>query len=133
MKIVNKQFGEIEFKSESIINFTEGILGFEDKKRFLLISEKEGFFFWLTSIDEPELIFPLFSINLLQDNYSDSGDLEPFGIVKLDKNPENVSINLKAPVFIDHEKKTGFQRIMDNEEYPVDYPLFVKSESDQKC
>ena len=125
MKIVNKQFGEIEFEQDSIINFTEGILGFEDQKRFLLISEKEGFFFWLTSVDEPELIFPLFSINLLKENFNDSGDLEPFGIVKLDKDPENVSINLRAPVFINHENKTGYQKIMDDENYPVDYPLFV--------
>ena len=115
MKIKNKQFGEIEFKPDAIINFDDGILGFEEQKRFLLLSEKEGFFFWLTSIDEPEIIFPLFSINLLQENYI-NGDLEPFGIVKLDKDPQNISINLKAPVFINHEKKIGYQRIMDNEE-----------------
>jgi flagellar assembly factor FliW len=129
MKITNKQFGEIEFEQDSIINFAEGILGFEDKKKFILISEKDGFFFWLTSVDEPELIFPLFSINLLQDNFGDSTDLEPFGIVKLDKDPEKVSINLRAPVFIDHENKTGHQTIMDDENYPVDYPLFVHNES----
>lgn len=129
MKIVNKQFGEIEFEQDSMIIFTEGILGFEDQKRFLLISEKDGFFFWLTSVDEPELIFPLFSLRLLQENFEDSGDLEPFGIVKLDKNPEKVSINLKAPVFIDHENKTGYQKIMDDDNYPIDYPLFVFNES----
>ena len=129
MKIVNKQFGEIEFQSDAIINFAEGILGFEDRKRFLLISEKEAFFFWLTCVDEPELIFPLFSINLLQENYFDSSNLEPFGIVKLDKDPEKVSINLKAPVFINHEKKSGFQKIMDNDDYPVNYPLFIKKET----
>ena len=129
MKIVNKQFGEIEFETDSIIKFTEGILGFEDKKRFLLISEKDGFFFWLTSVDEPELIFPLFSINLLQESFTDSNDLEPFGIVKLDKDPQKVSINLRAPVFIDHEKKIGYQKIMDDDNYPVNYPLFVHNES----
>jgi flagellar assembly factor FliW len=128
MKIKNKQFGEIEFQKESIFEFEEGILGFEERKRFLLISENEGFFFWLTSVDEPELIFPLFSIKLLQEKFSNQGELEPYGIVKLDKDPEKVSINLKAPVFINHEKKTGYQKIMDKEEYPVDYPLFVKNE-----
>jgi len=128
MKILNKQFGEIEYESDSIINFEEGILGFEEHKKFLLITEKDGFFFWLTSINEPEIIFPLFSIKLLQEEYIDSGELEPFGIVKLDKEPQNVSINLKAPVFIDHDEKKGYQKIIENEEYPVDYPLFVKNE-----
>ena len=133
MKIKNKQFGEIEFQLDSVFNFEDGILGFEDQKRFILISEKDGIFFWLTSIDEPELIFPLFSINLLQDKYSEYMDMEPYGIVKLDRDPEKVSINLKAPVFIDHEKKTGYQRIMDKDEYPVNYPLFVKNEKLEKC
>jgi len=129
MKISNKQFGEIEFEPESIIKFDEGILGFEEHRKFLLISEKEGFFFWLTSVDEPEIIFPLFSIKLLQDKYRESGEFEPFGIVKLDKKPQDVSINLKAPVFINQVNKIGYQKILDNEEYPVDYPLFVNKEN----
>lgn len=127
MKIRNKQFGEIEFETNSIINFSEGILGFEEYKQFLLISENDGSFFWLTSIDEPELIFPLFSIRLLEEEYDDEGDLEPFGIVKLAKEPEKVTINLKAPVFIDRSSKTGYQKIIDNEECKVNYPLFVKN------
>ena len=51
MKIQNKQFGEINFESEAIIKFNEGILGFEEYKEYLLISEKEGFFYWLTAIN----------------------------------------------------------------------------------
>ena len=104
MKIKNEQFGEIEFDEKSIINFKEGLLGFEELKQFLLISEKDGIFFWLTSIDQPEIIFPLFSINLIIENFNNETDKEPFGIVKLDKNPENITINLKAPVFINQEE-----------------------------
>ena len=131
MKLKNKQFGEIDFEPESIIKFDEGILGFEEYKDYLLISEKEGFFYWLTAIDQPEIIFPLFSIKLLEEGYFDEGDLEPYGIVKLDKDPQNISINLKAPVFINHKEKIGHQTLIDNEEYTVDYPLFVKNEKTQ--
>jgi flagellar assembly factor FliW len=127
MKIRNKQFGDIEFENETIIKFEEGILGFEELRQFLLVSEKDGFFFWLISIDEPEIIFPLFSIKLLQEKYKEDSELEPYGIVKLDKNPQNISINLKAPVLINQDDKIGFQKIIDNEEYPVDYPLFVNN------
>jgi len=41
MKIKNKQFGEIEFQPDAVFNFEEGILGFEEQKRFLLISEND--------------------------------------------------------------------------------------------
>lgn len=127
MKIKNEQFGEIEFDEKSIINFKEGLLGFEELKQFLLISEKDGIFFWLTSIDQPEIIFPLFSINLIIEDFNNETDKEPFGIVKLDKNPENITINLKAPVFINQEEKLGYQKIIDNEEFKVNYPLFTKN------
>jgi len=127
MKLLNKQFGEIEFEEEAIIKFEEGILGFEELKEYLLFSETDGYFFWLISVNEPEIIFPLFSLKLLQEEYSDEEKLEPYGIVKLDKEPENISVNLKAPVFIDHSEKIGYQKIIDNENYQVNYPLFVNN------
>jgi flagellar assembly factor FliW len=127
MKLLNKQFGEIEFEKEAIIKFEEGILGFEELKEYLLFSETDGYFFWLISVNEPEIIFPLFSLKLLQEEYSDEEKLEPYGIVKLDKEPENISVNLKAPVFIDHNEKIGYQKIIDNENYQVNYPLFVNN------
>lgn len=126
MKINNRQFGEIEYEPNSVVKFEEGILGFEELKEFILISEKDGYFFWLTAVKEPEIIFPLFSINMLQDEYEVIDNMEPYGIVKLDKNPEYMSINLKAPIFINHTEQKGFQKIIDNDEYPVAYPLFVK-------
>jgi len=125
MKLQNKQFGEIEFNDEAVLTFDEGILGFEELKNFLLFSEKDGYFFWLISVDEPEIIFPLFSLKMLNDEYSSEEKMEPYGIVKLDKEPEKITINLKAPVFIDHEQKKGYQKLIDNEECKVDYPLFV--------
>jgi len=125
MKIQNEQFGEINFEENSVIKFDEGLFGFEELKEFLLISEDEGLFLWLTSIDEPEIIFPIFSINVLQEKFESKESFEPFGIVKLDKEPENVTINLKAPVFINQVEKKGYQKLIDNESNVVDYPLFA--------
>jgi flagellar assembly factor FliW len=126
MKIQNEQFGEIEYENTQIFKFEEGILGFEELTDFLLFAEKDSYFYWLTSISEPEIVFPVLSINLLQEEYVKEGEFEPFGIVKLDKEPQNITINLKAPVFINQKDKTGFQKIVDNVEYQVDYPLFAK-------
>ena len=127
MKIQNEQFGEINFEEDSVIKFEDGLLGFEELKEFLLISEEEGLFLWLTSIDEPEIIFPIFSINVLQEKLDTTESYEPFGIVKLDKEPENVTINLKAPVFINQVEKKGYQKLIDNEANVVDYPLFANN------
>jgi flagellar assembly factor FliW len=127
MKLKTKQFGEIEFDEHIIIKFPEGILGFEKYKKFLLIIEDESLFYWLTSIDEPELVFPLFPTRLLEENFPSESDYEAFGIVKLDKNPSNVTINLKAPIYLNQNEKVGFQKIFDNENYPIDYKLFIEN------
>jgi len=125
MKINNEQFGEIDFGQDSIIKFEDGLLGFEELKEFLLISEEEGLFLWLTSVSEPEIVFPLFSINHLQEKFETVDEFEPFGIVKLDQDPSKVTINLKAPVFINQSEKSGFQKLIDSKANVVDYPLFV--------
>lgn len=126
MKLQTQQFGEIEFDDDILIKFNEGILGFETFKKYVLITEENGLFFWLTSIDEPEIVFPLFPINTLQEDYPQDERYEVFGIVKLSKHPSEISINLKAPIYLDQGEKTGYQKILDTDKYPVDYKLFVE-------
>ncbi len=125
MKITTRQFGEIDVDENRIVTFSDGILGFEDLKKFVLITEENGIFFWLTSIDEPEVVFPLFPVRLLIDNCPQEEGCEAFGIVKLDKIPTNITINLKAPVYINQGKMSGFQKIIDKEDFAIDYVLFV--------
>ncbi|MFH1194319.1 MAG: flagellar assembly protein FliW [bacterium] len=127
MKIKNEQFGEFEFSEDLLISFNEGLLGFEEFKKYLLITEENGIFYWLTSVDEPEIVFPLFPIRSLQDNFPMEKEMEPFGIVRLDKNPGDITINLKAPVYLDQNTKTGMQKIIDSDEYPVSYKLFIQN------
>jgi len=126
MKIENSHFGEIVYDEELIVNFSEGMIGFEKLKKFLLINNNDGLFLWLTSVEEPEIVFPLFAIDAIYDNFPHENNFEVFGIVKLDKEPENITINLKAPVYISEAAKTGFQKIIDSDKYSINYKLFKK-------
>jgi len=128
MRIKNLQFGEIEFDENMIIEFKEGIIGFENLKKFILINAEDDLFYWLTSVDEPEIVFPLFGIRvIMEEDYPQEKNCEPFGIVKLNQDPAKVTINLKAPVYIDQNEKSGFQRILDDEKYPINYALFKEN------
>ncbi|MFH0734175.1 MAG: flagellar assembly protein FliW [bacterium] len=126
MKIVTKQFGELEFNDDIIIEFNEGIFGFEEYHKYILITEENALFYWLTNVEVPEIMFPLFSIRLLEDNYPQQEGYEAFGIVRMDKNPANITINMKAPVYISQNEKIGFQKILENEIYQINYKLFVE-------
>ncbi len=124
MKVKTLQFGELEYNEEQVLNFEKGIFGFEELKKFLLIKNDEEIFYWLNSIEQPELAFPLIGIRMIDDEYPQRENYEAFGIVKFDKDPAKITVNLLAPVYINQEDKTGFQTILDNEKYPVEYPLF---------
>lgn len=126
MKLNSYQFGEIEFTQDHVIDFKEGLLGFEDLKQYLLIKPDENLFYWLTSIDNPEIAFPLFGTRAVDENYPQEDNYEAFGIVILNPDPLKITLNLKAPIYINQDEKIGFQKIIDTEKYPVHYNLFTE-------
>jgi flagellar assembly factor FliW len=126
MKIKTRQFGEIEFDENIIIKFENGLLGFEDLTEFLLIKTDNALFLWLNSVEKPELSFPLVCLNMIDENYPVIDEYEPFGVTILNSDPSLITVNLKAPIYINQENKTGIQKIIDDENLAVDYHLFIK-------
>jgi flagellar assembly factor FliW len=126
MKISTIQFGEVEFNQDLILKFSTGLFGFEKLKEFLLIKSDEGLFYWLYSVEQPEIGFPLVGLRVIDANYPDEKDFEAFGIVSFDPDPLKVTVNLKAPVYINQNEKTGFQKILEEGNYLVNYNLFVE-------
>jgi flagellar assembly factor FliW len=58
MDIQSTRFGTLSVDDERIIDFPSGLLGFPEHRRFALIQTgEENYFFWLQSVDEPNLAF----------------------------------------------------------------------------
>lgn len=131
MKINTHQFGEIEFTEDFIISFEDGLFGFEHLHKYLFIKTDDDLFYWLNSIEQPDIAFPLIGTRVVDEKFPAEIENESFGIVILSKNPADIKVNLKAPVYINHDKKTGFQKIIDNDKYPIDYSLFVEEKQDK--
>jgi flagellar assembly factor FliW len=126
MKINTQKFGEIEFPEDLVIRFKEGPFGFEDLKEFVLIKPEESVFYWLNSIEKPEIAFALFGLRVIDENYPQVENHEAFGIVTLNSDPLKVTINMRAPVFIDQDNKTAYQTIFDKDNYSLYYNLFAE-------
>lgn len=126
MKIRTQKFGEIEFPDDLIINFQEGPFGFEELKKFVFIKPEDSFFYWLNSVERPEIAFPMFGLRVIDENYPQQENLEAFGIVTLNPDPLQITINMKAPVFIDQNKKCAYQTILDKENFSLYYNLFTE-------
>ncbi len=146
MKLETKHFGTIEVDEGKIINFNEGLPGFPELRRFLLMTEpkqgegqsSDGVFFWLQSVDEPNVAFVLLNMLKIMPEYNplvERTDMENLGeydeqtfnfynIAVLPDDIKNMTVNLKAPVVINTEKRTGKQVVCTNDEYTVRHYMF---------
>ncbi len=133
IKISTKQFGELEIEKSSIFNFKDGLYGFEDLHRFIIINEEETEpFKWLLSIDDPSIGFPILSPYYIDPDYSIMQDLDPekhvlFLIITLQDEKGNITANMKAPLILDVTDLEGKQIIILTEKYATDFILNKKA------
>jgi flagellar assembly factor FliW len=124
MKITTHQFGEIEFQKEHIVKFASGLIGFEDLKDYVLIKTEDDLFYWLNSIEKPEICFPMVGIRVIDESFPMEKNYEAFGIVTLNKDPLKITINLKSPVYLNQDDKIGYQTVLSKSNYSMNYNLF---------
>ena len=128
MQINSRLFGEIDVEDDKVIDFKNGIIGFEEHHKYALIfdAEKESSksIMWLQSMEEPELAFPVADPTHICSGYNPVVEdelLESIG--GIDK-PEDVFVlvvltvpsdltkmtaNLKAPLVINTDTRKGCQ------------------------
>lgn len=132
---------ESQVKSEMqtiIINMPVGILGFEETKRYALISDpEEAPFFWFQMLDEPKKSFILIQPQVVLEKYepelseedvkflglNSPDDAVIFNIVTV-KSAQSATVNLKGPIVINRHTLIGKQVVPLNAyEYSVNHPL----------
>ena len=60
MIIETSRFGRVELKNEDLLTFPEGLLGFSDLRKFVLLDDpSDDIFAWLQSCESPAIAFPV--------------------------------------------------------------------------
>ncbi|MDD3172612.1 MAG: flagellar assembly protein FliW [Herbinix sp.] len=142
MLVNTRHFGEIDLDENKIIYFENGILGFEEYKKYTLLFDQEDEerpdISWLQSLDEVTLAIPVVSPFLVKPDFNpvvedellrSLGELSEDNIVVLvsvtvPADIESISANLKAPFIINSDSRKGAQIIIDNPEYEVKYNFY---------
>ncbi len=135
IKIKTRRFGEIEIKEQQVIDFPDGVLGFDYVKKFVLLDtqDENSPLKWLQAFDEPELAFIIIrpvdfmreyelavSMNDIEAvGAKDADVLLVFAIVTIPSNPSEMTANLQGPIIINPEKKLGRQAISLSDRYTV--------------
>jgi flagellar assembly factor FliW len=134
MNLSTSRFGKISIAEEEIITFAEGLLGFEDYHRYIVLNADDGSpFRWLQCIDDGNLAFviiePLsfmFEYDLeISDADADfiglkkADDAVLYVIVSIPQNPQDMTANLQGPLVINAANRKARQIISNNSRHSV--------------
>jgi flagellar assembly factor FliW len=137
------RFGPLEVQADKVIEFAGGLYGFTHLRCFVLtdVPGTDGVFKLLQAVDDPELgliVLPLDQAGglIAPDDLeraialmgADPGATVTLGIVAMRPAATGLAptINLKAPLLIDTERRVGRQHVFVDERYPLRHPLALE-------
>jgi flagellar assembly factor FliW len=140
MKLETTRFGNIDIEEKEIIEFPDGLYGFEKETKFTFLPfnpNVESPMEWMQSIKSPHLAFvttdpylyvPEYELKLLKEDKGKVGleSIDPFltrSIVTIPENYTEMTANLIAPLVINAIKKIGKQFVLTAMQYDTRHYL----------
>ena len=130
MKFTNRQFGEMEFEPKHVLVFPDGIIGFQNLKKYLIVDDADSQpFRWLVSLEDPDISFALIEPDAVLPDYREQHihdrDTSVFLFVAI-KDPIDAStMNLRSPVVIGSTDRMGHQIILEDDTLEMRHLLFA--------
>lgn len=141
MKLETRLFGTIEVDVTKIINFNDGIIGFEELKQFMVMNDadtEDAKILWLQSLDDGEVAMPVIDPLIIKTDYNPvvedelfknigeiiDGEMLVLTTITVPADISMITTNLKAPIIINPVTMKGCQIIVDNDKYQVRYPIY---------
>lgn len=141
MRINTSRFGEVEISQDDILEFSEGLLGFGQLRRFVVLDDpNDEIFAWLQSCENKDIAFPILEPELFNSQYKieiSKADLEAlhleaqvngrlFNIITIPQDPTLMTANLKAPIVINVKKRLARQCVLQDNALQIREPIFAK-------
>lgn len=132
MKVETYLFGSVEVNPESVITFPNGLVAFENSKKFMLAHEEvngEPASFTLQSVEDPALAFQIVDPTALGFHYElaltdaenailQTPSVDDVAVMlvlfKNEGDKAEISPNLRAPLVINTKARVGLQKVMEN-------------------
>ena len=136
MQIESTRFGRLNVDDERIMTFPNGLLGFPSYTRFALIQTgEENYFFWLQSVDEPNLAFVVTDPAIFFKDYqvpvreetaqelqlADPAFVQTFVICN--KVGDWLTGNLLGPIVVNAQNRLGQQVVLTEKKWTTRQPL----------
>lgn len=134
MKVNTTRFGELEVDKKDIITFKEGVLGFDNLKKFFVVDPgDQTLILWLQSIEDEGTAFPIIEPKIFKPDYivkllpaeltslslESLSDASIYTILTIPKAVTEMSANLKAPIVINNKTKNARQIVLQDSKLEV--------------
>jgi flagellar assembly factor FliW len=139
VKVKTTRFGELEVNPNDIVTFAEGLLGFENLKKYFVVDPGDStLILWLQSTEDEKVAFPIIEPKIFKPDYiakllpADLNGLELeslqtaklYSILTIPANVTEMSANLKAPIVINSSKKVGKQIVLQDSKLSVKHEMY---------
>ena len=151
MELSTKYFGIIEYNPADVLSFPNGLYGFEEERRFLLLPfhRSEGNLLCFQSVQTPSLAFVAMNPFSLKPDYApvlseeelflmgvkESTDLCYYVFCAVREPVAASTVNLKCPIVVNPDRNLAAQVILDTREYQMRHRLgeFQRKGAEQVC
>ncbi len=136
MIIETSRFGQLEVDAGRLIVFDDGILGFPRQHEYALIQTGQGSgFYWLQSVDTPDLAFVVCDPRLFVADYQVPAKFEELQCIGLTQ-PDQAQVfiivnkvsdlltgNLQGPIVVNTLNRRARQLVLSDKRYSTRHPL----------
>ncbi len=141
MRIKTSRFGAVDLTEEDILTFPEGLLGFSNLRKFVLLDDpNDEIFAWMQSCENPGIAFPILEPELFAGQYkvelsrldyevlesTKQDNFRCFTIVTIPEDPTQMTANLKAPIVISVKSRKARQCVLQDNNLAIREPIFSK-------
>ena len=144
MNVQTTRFGVVDLDERRIISFPAGLLGFSSYKRFALLQpDEDGVFFWLQSLESPELAFVVTDPTMWIHDYEASirrEQMDELGLDKLEsaqvfvivnKYGNALTANLQGPLVINLNNQKAMQLVLADKRWTTRHEIVRVAEPAQ--
>lgn len=140
MRVSTTRFGQIEVREQDVFEFKEGLLGFGQLRKFIILDDPhDEIFAWLQSCENPDVAFPLLEPEIFTSGFDfgiSKSDIESvnitnlsegkiFCIITIPKDPTQMTANMKAPILLNLKAQLGRQCVLQDNSLAIREPIFA--------
>lgn len=136
---IQTDYGMVEYQEEDLLIFRDGLFGFPQLTRYLLLrmNDEDDSILLMLSVEESKIVFVLINPFFLTPDYSpvlapeelacleseDSGELSYYAICVVQNDYLENTVNLKCPLVINPKTRHGIQVILKDSAYGYRHKL----------